>query len=535
MPSTAAITQALSQQPTRRNVLGLMSLAAGATVISACSQEDDAATTGTASVDANGRIRLAMLQPPRSGLSPLSDDAFKLSRWATAETLVMLDADGNAVEGLATAWEQADDTTWRLTIREGVSFHDGSELDAQTVVDALNFAAAYPTPPRILDGLDLSAKVDGTDVLVSVSTVDPLLPQRLSSPQLAILSPTAYPDSADGAVDPVGHGTGPFELTAIDGTAAATLERYDGYWGQVAAAAGIDVTFVPDGTARGAALRTGTAEIVEAVPVAQAANIDAALLQEVQMPRTCTLYLNTASGPLVEAGLRSSVAQSLQIDNYVSTIYEGYADPAAGLLGPAITWASEHRSWGSDVYASENGALASGAVMGATATATVPAGTTLKLGSYSDRPELPEIATLIGQDLEAAGFTVEIDIREYAQIEADALDGKFDAFLLSRATMLDSGDPVAYMMSDFSSEGTYSLCFLQDDDVDAALAEANTLTPGAERRAAIIAAEELILAAGAAIPLLHERVLQGESSNVRDVERDPRERALITQNTAVTS
>ena len=49
----------------------------------------------------------------------------------------------------------------------------------------------------------------------------------------------------------------------------------------------------------------------------------------------------------------------------------------------------------------------------------------------------------------------------------------------------------------------------------------------------MIAAEELILASGAAVPLLHERVLQGEAAGLTGAERDPRERALITSATAV--
>ncbi len=57
----------------------------------------------------DGRISVAMMQPPRSGLSPLSDDAFKLSRWSTAETLVQLDADGVAQPMLATSWQRTDD------------------------------------------------------------------------------------------------------------------------------------------------------------------------------------------------------------------------------------------------------------------------------------------------------------------------------------------------------------------------------------------------------------------------------------------
>ncbi|GAB4003901.1 hypothetical protein GCM10029992_47340 [Glycomyces albus] len=81
------------------------------------------------------------MQPPRSGLSPLSDDAFKLSRWSCAETLVVLDAEGNALPSLATEWTQ-DGPSWTFTVREGVVFHDGTDLTAEAVVNSLNFAAA---------------------------------------------------------------------------------------------------------------------------------------------------------------------------------------------------------------------------------------------------------------------------------------------------------------------------------------------------------------------------------------------------------
>ena len=140
---------------------------------------------------------------------------------------------------------------------------------------------------------------------------------------------------------------------------------------------------------------------------------------------------------------------------------------------------------------------------------------------------------MFAQQLEAVGFTVKQDVREYAQIEADALAGAFDCFLLSRATVLDSGDPVAYMVSDFSSTGSFSLSLLADDAVDAALAKAAGIEAGEERQDAIMAAEEFILATGAAVPLLHERVLQGEAAGLAGAERDPRERALITSATVV--
>lgn len=518
-----------AHEVSRRHVLALLGLGVTAGAVAACSGGTSSSGSG------DGRIRLAMLQPPRSGLNPLSDDAFKLSRWSTAETLVNLDADGNAVEALATSWMRQDETTWRFTIREGVTFHDGTPLTAERAAACLTFAAGYSTPPRILDGVDLTAVAEGNDVVVTTGTADPLVPQRLSSPQLAILAEAAYPadGATDGPVDPVGHGTGPFELTAVDGTASATLERYDAYWGEAAAAPGIDASFVPDGTARGAALRTGEADLVEAVPVSQAATIDEALLHEVPMPRTATLYLNTSSGAFADPALRAAARDALDVTGLVETMYEGYADVAAGLLGPALAWTVDKRAWGSQAFAGVDGAAATGKVPGATTAGSVPAGTAISLGTYTDRPELGEIVVLIAQQLQAVGFTVTTDVREYAQIEADALAGAFDAFLLSRATVLDSGDPVAYMVSDFSSTGSYSLCFLADPAVDAALEAAAVLEAGSERQDAIMAAEALILATGAAVPLLHERVLQGEAAGLTGAERDPRERALVTSATAL--
>lgn len=44
-------------------------------------------------------------------------------------------------------------------------------------------------------------------------------------------------------------------------------------------------------------------------------------------------------------------------------------------------------------------------------------------------------------------------------------------------------------------------------------------------------AEEKILACGAAVPLLHERVLHGEAATVKQAQRDPRERELVTTST----
>ncbi|MEQ9886628.1 ABC transporter substrate-binding protein [Pectobacterium zantedeschiae] len=463
----------------------------------------------------DGRIKLAMLQPPRSGLTPLSDDAFKLSRWSTAETLVVLDKLGEAQPALATKWQQIDDKSWRFELRPNVHFHDNTTLNAATVVNALTVASTASPKPRILDGVQLTVKADGDNaVIVSTANVDPLLPQRLSSPQLAILSTTAY--GKNGVVNPINTGSGPFVLRTVTGTSSAVLDRFDGYWGEKAQASGIDVSFVSDGAARAAALRTGTADIVEAIPVSQAPLLEQSLVHEVPMPRTNTLYLNTRHGVMQDPAMRAAVRDAINRQQLVDNVYEKRADVAQGLLGPALPWAATLRQ-----------------PVANPVKAGTPAGATITLATFSDRAELPEVAVYLAQQLTAAGFTVKQVVREYAQIESDALAGKFDAFILSRATVLDSGDPVAYLYSDFACEGSFNIAQLCRSEIDQALQKASAIPAGEARRQAIMQAENLILASDAAIPMLHERVIQGESAQVKDALRDPRERTLINAATHI--
>lgn len=242
--------------------------------------------------------------------------------------------------------------------------------------------------------------------------------------------------------------------------------------------------------------------------------METVLVHEVPMPRTNTLYLNTRQGVMADPAIRAAVRDAIDREQIVNTVYEKRADIAQGLLGPAIPWAAKLRQ-----------------PIKHSTPAGHPNGAIITLATFTDRTELPEVAVYLAQQLTQAGFKVRQVVREYSQIEADALAGKFDAFILSRATVLDSGDPVAYMYSDFSCKGSFNIAQLCQLDIDNALEKASELPAGLERQQAIMDAEALILASDAAIPMLHERVIQGESAYVRHADRDPRERTLISNQT----
>lgn len=475
---------------------------------------EDGSGTGEGAGE-SGQLRVALAVPPVQALSPYSNDATVLSKLSVAEGLTSLDEDGTAKPALAKSWTQKNATTWVFELRKA-TFQDGTDVTAAAVVNALDHANKAETKPRVLSDVTLTAKADDADtVTITTRTADPVLPLRLASPALGILAEKAY--AADGTVSPVGTGTGPFEIAKLTGKTKATLDRYDGYWGGKAEAPGIDVSWISDGTARANALRSGDVDIAEWIPTAQAKLLDADTRHEVPSVRTDSLILNTGSGIFTDAALRAAARQSVDGGVLVDSVFGGYADPAQGLFGPAVSWAADQRV----------------AVTGRAKAATVAQvksetkGKTLRLATYTNRAELPEAATVLQQQLEKVGFTVKQDVREYTQMEADLLAGKYDALVFSRVTLLDTGDAVAYLASDFTSSGVYNIAGLKDTKVDQAIKSAAEEGDTTERQQKIMRAEAEILRTDAVVPLVHEQAVQGIATDVEGVLLDPRERSLV--------
>ncbi|GGV85029.1 ABC transporter substrate-binding protein [Streptomyces griseoloalbus] len=463
------------------------------------------------------RLRVALAFPPAERLSPYGADATILSRLGVAEGLTTMDANGAAAPALAQSWRQEDERTWVFALRDA-AFQDGTDVTPSAVVNALTRATRARPAPAALFGVTLTAEADGErGVRVRTAEPDPILPLRLSSPGLAVFSGKAYGgDGGDGGngggdrVDPVGTATGPFELTKVDGASSATLDRFDAYWGGRAQASGIDARFVADGTARANALRTGEVDIAEAVPVAQAATLDRDTRHDTATTRTTSLLLNVSSGPFEDPKLRAAARAAVDTSVLAEGVYEGYADPGAGIYGPAVTWADGKR-------VKPVGRAGAGRAKG----------TSITLATYDNRPELPEVAQVLKQQLEKAGFGVELEVREYSRMESDALEGEFDAFVLARNTSVDTGDPVAVLSGDFTCDGGYNIAQLCDKDVDRAVAAAERTADPGERQDAAMTAEAEILGTDAVVPLVHQRVITGVGTSVRGVVLDPYERALV--------
>ncbi|WP_330263369.1 ABC transporter substrate-binding protein [Streptomyces griseorubiginosus] len=485
----------------RRHLLGALLLTPVLTACFASSGDDSPSAASGGS-----RLRVALAFPPAENLSPYGADATLLSRLGVTEGLTALDANGAAAPALAESWRRENDRSWLFTLREA-TFQDGSDVTPAAVAAALTHATEAKPAPAALSGVTLTAEPAGDAVRITTKTSDPVLPLRLSSPNLAVFAAKAY--SRDG-VDPVGTATGPFELTKVTGSTSAALDRFDDYWGGRAQAPGIDARFIADGTARANALRTGQVDIAEAIPVAQAASLDKATLEETATTRTTSLQLNTKSGPFKDPKLRAAARRAVDGSALVKGVFEGYADPGAGIYGPAVTWAAGKR-------VEPTGRAA----------AARPNGTAVTLATYDNRPELPEVAQVLQQQLQKAGFKVTLEVREYSRLESDALAGKFDAFIGARNSLVDTGDPVGVLASDYTCDGGYNLARLCDQKVDKAVAEADEATDTSRRQDAAMRAEAAILGTDAVVPLAHQSIIVGVGTDVRGALLDPYERTLV--------
>ncbi|GAA2427998.1 hypothetical protein GCM10010255_83420 [Streptomyces coeruleofuscus] len=233
---------------------------------------------------------------------------------------------------------------------------------------------------------------------------------------------------------------------------------------------------------------------------------------EVPSVRTDSLIINTGSGIFTDPALRAAAREAVDGSALVDSIFSGYADPGKGLFGPAVSWAADKR------------VEVTGRAKAAT-TAQVRSrtkGKVLRLAAFTNRAELPEAASVLQQQLEQAGFTVKQDVREYTQMEADLLAGKYDALVFSRVVLLDTGDAVAYLASDYKSDGVYNIARLKDAKVDQAIKSAAEEGDVTKRQQKIMAAEAQILRTDAVVPLVHERVVQGIATDVEGVLLDPR-------------
>lgn len=281
------------------------------------------------------------------------------------DPLVRQAADGSYSPGLADEWDVSEDgLTWTLHIREGVTFHDGTTLDANDVQASADRFSVEGTKLLKLDWLETTRVVDDSTWEVTLKDPQANFLQQMSTPDFPVLSSESLEEysDADRCADPTALvGTGPFVAVEYSKGESLVLERNEDYaWAPDYAAhtgpaslARVEIRFVPETQARIGALQSGQADAASAVPPLNADELESAGFKTVDAPATGVPYvamLNTANGPTSDKAVREALFRAADLDGIIDGIYAARYDRAWTVLAPTTAPAGAYNPELADTY-----------------------------------------------------------------------------------------------------------------------------------------------------------------------------------------
>jgi peptide/nickel transport system substrate-binding protein len=252
--------------------------------------------------------------------------------------------------GLASEWkiDDSDHTRWIFTLRDGVKFHDGTDLTVDAVIWNLQrvydekspqFDAAGSAIVRsFVNMLDRWQKIDDRHLAIYTKTPFSFFPYMI--PSLLMVSPTAWEKAgrnwAEFGKTPAG--TGPFKITKVVPGQLVEMSRNQGYWDKtrIPKLAKMVLIPMPEATTRLAALRSGQVDWIEvpppdAIPSLKAAGFQISLWP---YPHVWPYIFNMTSGSVFhDKRLRQALNYAIDRDAIVKFL-NGTAKPAVGVYPP---------------------------------------------------------------------------------------------------------------------------------------------------------------------------------------------------------
>ena len=261
------------------------------------------------------------------------------------EGLVRADVSGKIVPVLASKWTiDASQTSYEFTLRDGVTFSDGSPVVADDVVFSFQRLSekGLPYAKDRFKFLDAVTKLDDRRVRFKLKQPDAGFMLNLGSPFVvgsAILS-QKWAQSHDPKREMMG--TGPFKMVSYTPNTQLVLKRNDSYWNKEALAKVSDLTirYMPEQSAQIAALKSGQIDLMfpSAEGKLQLKGDAAVTTVQVSSTNTLRLNINTNRAPFNNVDVRRAISLAINRTEIVQGALLGEGVPSAQ-LPPSYTWA----------------------------------------------------------------------------------------------------------------------------------------------------------------------------------------------------
>jgi nickel transport system substrate-binding protein len=265
------------------------------------------------------------------------------------EPLVQYSGDGEIAPGLATSHRVSPDgKTLRFTLREGVTFSDGTPLDSKAV--KFNFDKWLGLADHGflgINGAKASAPDDRTFVLRLPKPYYPALYELTFARPVRIMSPTSF-DAKGKFVKAVG--TGPYKFESLTPEKELVLARNDSYWGPKATLDKLVFRAMPEAQARIAALQAGEIDVIggkELSPIAPESAVALKRDDSVRVlaePSTVNVLLGfnrDSNRTLRDRDVRHAINLSIDRAALSRTLFAGLAPPANAEFPPNVPYAAK--------------------------------------------------------------------------------------------------------------------------------------------------------------------------------------------------
>ncbi|MBO8185240.1 ABC transporter substrate-binding protein [Streptomyces spirodelae] len=351
---------------------------------------------------------------------------------------------------LATGWKRTSPTTWRFTLRKGVTFHDGTAFTAKD--------AAFSIDRTLDSGIECNvdgyvfgdsritaSAVDATTVEVTSKEPDPILPLRLSFVEMV---PTST--DADSRVrEPVG--TGPYRIEKWNQGINLRLAQYGSYWGKAPDYKTALYTWRAEGSVRAAMVSSGEADVAVGLAPADGAGDHA-----VEYPNNETSYLRMDADkpPLDDIRVRKAINYAIDKKGLVASVFAGLGKPAGQLVPDGVTgYNPDIKSWPHDMKRAKS-------LIAAARADGVPVDTKITIiGRNGIYPKAAETMEVVQNELREAGLDVKVkmlDVNAWTEYLLRPFPKDAGPTLLQAQHGNQAGDAAFTMEQIYGSKGAQS-------------------------------------------------------------------------------
>ncbi|HSH49993.1 MAG TPA: ABC transporter substrate-binding protein [Halomonas sp.] len=275
----------------------------------------------------------------------LSGGILQLSHM-TFDPLVRWTQDLEFEPRLATEWEQVDDTTMRMTLRQGVTFHSGNPFTAEDVVWTVERLKRSPDFKAIFEPIGSVTAVD--EHTVEFHTPEPY-PLLLNLATYIFPMDSQFYSGETAAGDPKDEivkngnsyasthlsGTGPFVVTDRQQGVRLDFERFDDYWDSESPG-NVDrivLTPISENATRVAALLSGDVDFIAPVPpndLDRVRNDDGVELVTMSGTRIILFHMNQERvDAFKDERVRQAFTYAVNQEGIADRLMKGFATPAA--------------------------------------------------------------------------------------------------------------------------------------------------------------------------------------------------------------